>query len=166
MKKVLVILSCFALVLVLSGCGEKTAEKTAEKAIEKSTNGQVDVDIDDNTISVNTNEGSMQAGEEVSLPAGFPSDVHVVDGTITMATNVTENDMYTVSVQTTKSVAAVKAEYDAQLVKDGWTIAASTAILDGALISATKGENRSISVSMGESEGYTFVTIGTSTDQE
>jgi len=147
-------MSCLLLAVVLTGCGEKTAEKTAEKAIETSTGGSVDVDIEEDSMKINTNAGSMEVGESVSLPAGFPSDVHVVDGTVISATTITEGEVYAVSVETTKSVSAVKTEYENELEKDGWTTTMSLTIQD-----------RSVSVTIGESDGKTIVSIGTSKNE-
>jgi len=159
-------MTCLVMAVVLTGCGEKTAEKKAEKAIEESTGGQVDVDIGDNTVKVNTNAGSFAAGDSVNLPSGFPSDVHVVSGTITAATTITEIDGYNVSIQTTKTVNAVKEEYETQLAVDGWTITLTLAIQDGATIGAEK-DNRTVTVSISQDDdGKALVMMGTSTNQE
>ncbi len=164
MKKVIV-LSVFlvAVMFVLSGCGEKAAEK----AIETSTGEQADVDIDNDTVSVNTNEGSMQVGEEVDLPDDFPSDVYVIDGTITSALQVNENQGYSVSVTTDESVSNVMDEYEAQLADDGWTISGTMNFGTSATVVAEKG-NRSVSVSASEDEdeNNTLVVISTSQTEE
>jgi len=165
MKKLFVVIFCLALALVVSGCGEKAVEKAAETAIEQSTGGQADVDIGTNSIKVNTNEGSLQVGGNISLPSGFPSDVHVIDGTITAATTVTEGEAYTVSIETSKSVAAAKSEYETELKNDGWNVTLAMTFEGGATLAAEK-DNRSVSVSMSESDGKTLVVLGTSTTEE
>ena len=164
MKKSLFLALCLVVAtgLFLTGCGEKkVAEKAAEKAIEKSTNGQADVDVDDKTITVNTNAGSWTAGEKVSLPAGFPSDVYVIDGTIKVATTIKENEAYSLSVESSKSVAEAKAEYEKDLAADGWTINANVTVGEMFSLGATKGD-RTVNVTVGTtSEGKTQVTIST-----
>ncbi|MFH0952525.1 MAG: hypothetical protein V1838_05115 [Patescibacteria group bacterium] len=160
------------LVLVLAfaftmgaGCGEKTAEKKAENAIESATNQDVDVDLDNDTVTINTSEGSFSSGENISLPDSFPSDVHVVSGTITAATTVTENEAYSVSVETTKSVADVKSEYEDQLAADGWTVTMSLSIGTGTTIGAEKGD-RTVTITIDQADnGKTVVILATSTSQ-
>jgi len=149
--------------LILTGCGE---EKVAEKAIESSTGGQADVDVDDDTVTVNTNGSSFTAGEAVSLPSGFPSDVYVIDGTIKAATTVTEGEVYSVSIQTDTSVSDAADEYQEELANDGWEV--NMTLNAGGVSSMTaQKDNRTVTISIGqdEDENKTLVTIGTSTDQ-
>lgn len=164
MKKYLTLALCMVLVVTMFavvGCGKKTAENLAEKAIEKATNSQVDVDVSNNTVKFNTNGGTFESGDKVSLPAGFPSDIFVIDGTIKTATKMTQNEYYTVSVETAKSVTAADAEYQQELKKDGWEITATYNISASSTIAAQKAD-RTLSVSISESEGKTLVILGTS----
>ena len=161
MKKILILTFCLVLAATLTACG---CEKTVEKAIEQSTGGEADVDLDDGSVKVNTNEGSLEIGEEVDLPSGFPSDIYVIDGTITAAMSTGE-DTYTVSIETTKSVSEAKAKYESELENDGWDITMTLDIGEGSTIGAEK-DNRSVSISIAESDGATTVVIGTSTMEE
>lgn len=167
-KKVVIIV---VVVIVIGGgiffwLQRETSETAIESSIEKATGGQVDVDIDDETVTVNTNAGSFTAGDSVSLPSGFPSDVHVVDGTITATTTMTEINGYSVSIQTSKTVTAVKEEYESKLKADGWTITMSLVVQGGATIGGEK-DNRTATVSISEDDdGKAFVLLGTSTNQE
>lgn len=165
MKKTLIIAACLLLVVVLSGC-KKAAEVAAEKGIESATGGQADVDIDDNSVTINTNAGSFAAGGNVSLPDDFPADVHVADGTITAATTNTETSGYSVSIQTNESVTSLKDEYESELKKDGWDVTMSLTIQDGATLGAEK-DNRTTSVSISKgSDGQTTVILVTATKSE
>ena len=150
----------FVAVFVLSGC-TKTAENIVETSIEASTGGEVDVDLDDNTLRVETDEGTFEAGESVSLPSGFPSDVYVYDGTITAA-STTGEDMFVVSIQSSDSQTDVKEKYEAELVNDGWEITSTLTLPSGITMGAEKG-NRYVTVTAGESEGETLITVGVST---
>ncbi len=157
------------IVLVMSlgiiGCGKKASDKAAEKAIETATNGQADVDVNNNTVHVNTNGGSWEAGDNVSLPSNFPSDIYVVDGKITAAITSTETNGYTISIEATQSVSDLKALYDQKLKADGWEITLSMATSDGAAIGGQKN-NRVISVGINPGdEGKTIVVIGTYTTE-
>ncbi|MFA6098372.1 MAG: hypothetical protein WCV50_00955 [Patescibacteria group bacterium] len=160
MKKIILVTMvplAFIALLFISGCGEKTAEK----AIETAVGDHADVDIDGNTVRVNTNTGSLQTGENVSLPSGFPSDVYVIDGTLKSAMSTNENQGYTVSITTSHSISDTKADYESKLAEDGWTISMSLTVEDGASIGATK-DNRTTTISIGTDDGQTMVVIGTS----
>lgn len=164
MKKFYIFALCVVLAgmaFVVTGCGKKTAEKAAEKAIEESTGGQAEVDVGTNSVKINTNAGSFQAGGNISLPSGFPSDVYVIDGTIKAASTVTEGESYTVSIETSKSVSEAKSEYESKLKDDGWNVTLSMDFQGSASLAAEKGD-RTVTVSVGESEGKTLVILGTS----
>jgi len=143
--------------LLLAGCGEK---KAAEKAVEKASNGAVDVDIDNNKVTINTNEGTIEVGDSVKLPSDFPSDVYVIDGTIKGVTHISENKGYTVSIETTKSVSQAKTEYENELKEEGWNITFSMNIQNGASMTAEK-DNRNLTVSISSDGETTQVVLGT-----
>lgn len=143
----------------------ETAEEAVESTVESMTNGDVDVDIDDETITINTNAGSFTAGEDVDLPDNFPSDIHIIDGTIKMATETTEIGGFSVSIETSKSVSAAKAEYEEQLVDDGWTQTGMLDFTTSATVMAEK-DGRSITVMISEVDGVVTVGIGTMTNEE
>jgi len=157
MKKLFVLAAILIVAVMLSGCGEKAAEK----AIETSTGGQADVDIDKDSVKVNTNAGSWEVGEDISLPSGFPSDVHVVDGTIVTAMTFTEGESYTVTIQTSKTVNSVKEEYESELASDGWDITMSLVIEGDFFFFFEKGD-RMVSVSIGSEDEGAFVLLSTS----
>lgn len=140
-------------------------EEAIETSIEKATNGAVDVDIDDETITVNTNAGSFSAGEEVDLPDNFPSDIHVIDGTIKMVSETPEIEGFSVSIETSKSVSAAKTEYEEELVDDGWTITGTLDFTETVSLMAEK-DNRTVTVTIMEVDGVVTVGIGTSTNEE
>lgn len=165
-KKLIIITAVLlALTIGLTGCGKKAAEKAAEKAtenaIEKATNGQADVDISGNTVSVNTDQGSYQAGGNVDLPAGFPDDVYVADGNITAAFSTTETNGYTVSIESSQSVSELKALYEQKLQSEGWNISLNMTFEGSASLSAEK-DQRIVSIGMNpDDSGKTVVVIST-----
>ncbi|MDD5566970.1 MAG: hypothetical protein PHH01_02135 [Patescibacteria group bacterium] len=152
-----------AIALVLTGCGKSSAEKAAEKALETATNGQADVDVSENTVKINTNNSSYEAGENVSLPDGFPDDIYLVDGNITAAFTYTKDKDYSISIETSKTVSEVKALYDTELKADGWAITSSMVYEGSAAIWAEK-ENRMVSVGInkGSEDGKNTVVISAS----
>jgi hypothetical protein len=168
MKKSLFFALCLVMAagLFLTGCGEKKiAEKVAEKAIEKATNGAAEVAVDNDTITVNTNAGSWTAGENVSLPTGFPSDVYMIDGTVKVATTIKENEAYMVSLETTKSVAEAKTAYEKELAADGWTININMTISESVSLGGEKGDRLVNATIMKLDDSKTQVTLSVSTKE-
>jgi hypothetical protein len=164
-KKTLLLLTLvLAAGLILSGCTKKAAETATEKAIEDATNGQADVDIDTNSIKVNTNTASMQIGGNVAMPENFPDDVYVIDGTLTYALTSTEGKSYSIVVETSKSVSEVKSLYENKLVEDGWTINVNSMIQGSLGLGAQKG-NRTVTITSSELDGKTSVSITTSENE-
>jgi hypothetical protein len=167
-KKIFIIYLALFLPLVLAACqspaqkvSETASEKIAEKAIENATGGQADVDISGKNVNVNTKEGSVQTGEQISLPADFPKDVYVYEGTIkAVITNNTPKG-YTVSVETDKTIADVKAAYEKRIVEDGWEKTGLMDFGESASISGTK-DKRTLSVMIGKSGDKTSIVLGVS----
>ena len=67
-----------AAIILMFGCGEKGGEKVAEKAMEKaiesSTGGNAKVDVGENSLRIQTEEGEMTitGGDSAKLPHDFP----------------------------------------------------------------------------------------------
>lgn len=166
-KKTLIPLIIAAGVVVLAGAvyslvARKTVENSTEKAIESATGGDADVDISSDTYKVNTNGGSFQAGEDVSLPSGFPDDIYVISGDIKAAYTTTQNQGYNITIEATKSPADANTTYDREMRSDGWSIT-STATYGGTYsITGQKGD-RYLNVGITESEGKTAVILTTYT---
>ena len=115
----------------LTGCA-----KVAEEAAESATG--VEVEADDGSVSVETEDGSVTVDEEgVELPAGFPSEVPVYDGTITTAWEDAEAGGYQLAISTKDSVPDVIDWYKGKLTDAGWTISASSADDTSGMISAS-----------------------------
>jgi hypothetical protein len=72
--------------LVTAGCGggasEQSAESSIEKQIEEETGGDADVDIDGDEVTIETSDGTLEAGTG-NLPEGFPEDkIPLVEGEV------------------------------------------------------------------------------------
>lgn len=72
---ILIILTIFT-----TGCKKKIEEKILENIIEEATGGQVD--IDDNTATVNTPEGTSQIGSNLKWPKDKMGDLPELKGNI------------------------------------------------------------------------------------
>lgn len=76
--------------LILSGCGQ-VAEEAAEQAIEQNGGGDVEIDADGDSFSVEGEDGSISVGKD-ELPENFPSEITLPEGgTIESATAVTDS---------------------------------------------------------------------------
>jgi len=82
MNKRLIMVSALLLfsVFALSGCKKSAEEKVAEKSMENILGNQADVDVDGEDVTVETEYGTMKAGENLDLPKDWPEDVYVTDG--------------------------------------------------------------------------------------
>lgn len=148
----------------LTACKSVT-DKAVEQAVENTTGGAVDVDTSQNKVSVNVNGTSWETGDAVSLPANFPDDIYVVEGTLKVAIANDADQGFTVSLETSKSVSDAKALYQTELKADGWTITGNVDIQGSSSVMATKAK-RSVTVAIGQNseKTATVVSINTYTD--
>lgn len=81
----LVVAAAAAGALTLTGCGnavESIAQAGIEKAMEDQTGAEVDVDADGG-VTIENEDGSVKMGAAAELPADFPSEFPLPDGTLT-----------------------------------------------------------------------------------
>ena len=149
--------------LTLVGCAksisQKASETAAERIIEQQTGGNADVDIDDGNVKVESNQGKMEAGENVALPADFPNDVYVIEGTIKVAVSDNESKGQSVSIETDKTVEEISSTYQEKLKANGWKITGTMSFGDSATVMAEK-DDRTVSVIISKGESKNIVTLG------
>ena len=150
--------------LILSGCGQKIAElgaeKAAERALENSLGGKANVDINGKTMEINTENGSIKSGENISLPGEFPGDVYIIDGRVITYVDNMPGQKYAVSIVTTKSIADAGNIYETKLKEAGWKITASMRA-EGTVVLGAKKDDRNLSIIIGASDkGESMVTLG------
>lgn len=117
-------LLALTLSLSLAACAQKAEEATTEAAIEAATGGKADVDISggNTEITMQTDQGPtvMSSGENLALPADFPSDVVLADGhkvvSVFKAAGAT-----VLGYTTSAKLPALVAEQDAAMKAKGWT---------------------------------------------
>jgi len=160
----LLILPIFA--LVLGGCGKSVSqtlgEKAAEKMIENQLGGNADIDVDGGNVKINTKESNMEAGDNVKLPADFPSDVYVIDGKIVAAMSNQVNKSFTISIEINKSLDEAFAIYQDEFKKQDWKITGTMNFGESASVTAEKN-NRMVSVFISKSDDKTTVVLGVDT---
>lgn len=141
------------LLLVGFGCSKKVSVKTS------AGNVNATVDVGTNSATMNINGTTLNAGDKVSLPSDFPSDVYVIDGTIKTAVT-TPNVGHTVALTTPKTLNEAKTLYEQKLADNGWTVTTSGIVEQhSAAIIATK-DTRTTTVAISDAEGTTAVTLG------
>ncbi len=158
-------ISLLSTAVVLAGCAsvtETATENAMENMLEKQIGGNADVDMDDNGIHVETEEGTFTTGSK--LPEDWPEDAPVYPGATVVysATQAAIEGGGGVSAMLTTSDSAdeVTAYYKTQLATDGWTMQLAGSEAGAHFVSATKG-NRSVGISIaGNDDGMTSITIG------
>lgn len=120
--------AALSLAVVAGACSaEDLAETVTEQAIENEVGGDVDLDVDsdDGSISIETDEGSVTYGNNGDLPESFPASFDIAEGmtvafagessdaTSTAATAILEGD---------RPAAEVVAYYRDLALAEGFTL--------------------------------------------
>ena len=146
---------------------QKMGEQAVENMIESATGGQAEVDIDSDSMTVKTDEGSFSTG--TSLPADFPKDAPVYPGS-TVTYSGTSNDQegttqFAVVLSTNDSNQQVAGYYSTELLAQGWSITSTQNVAGTTAISATK-DDRTFSVAAVTEDGITSITLAVDTDSQ
>lgn len=167
-RKLLLIGAMAAFVFLLAACtspwqkaAQQSVENQMENAIEEQTGQDADVNVDENSVEISTDEGSLQAGEDVKLPQDFPGDIYVYDGKLSAVLQTIENEGYSITIETDDPIGDIMSLYESKLKSDGWEITGSMNFESTASLAAEKGE-RSLSVVAGSGEAGNTIVITTS----
>lgn len=161
-KTALLLAGLLAAAVAVSGC-QNIAEKAIERATEEAIEGQTGnkVDIKDGGVTIQGEDGSTtNIGEGAEVPAEFPKDVPVYDGTVLGA--FSNADSWTLNIETADDPKTVIEFYVAQLEKEGWAKESQADMGTGGMYSAKKDGNRTVTVvaAKGESaDDKTSVTV-------
>jgi hypothetical protein len=121
----------------------------------KTDDGTLTFDGDKGTGSIKTDEGEIKYGEDLSLPADFPSNIPVFPGAkiVTVSSKMEENTVF-LSFTSDKPIVTILAYYKEEMPGKGWTY---TSELAGSMLTytnekqdiglvASQGENGLVSV--------------------
>lgn len=166
-KKFLILGMVLVSPVFLSGCflTDKLTEKAVEDTIESSTDGQVDVDLDDESVTFESEDGdaTWTAGEDTELPDGFPGDVYIYKGAdIIMAGSDEEDDdeiVYNVTYMVNDEMSDVADKYVSEMEKDGWKKTSRTDMAELITLSFEKGDDRFVSITIAEDEDEPGATV-------
>ncbi len=164
MKKFLLIGVILLAVVILSGC-QNAVEKATETVIESTTNNAVDVDVDNNSMTINTNDSSLTVGDTATIPADFPSDVYVISGEVKSSLTMDENSTFQIQIESEESYADTVAKYKEQLESDGWNITSSLEVGEATTMMSEK-DDRNTSVTISEADGVVTLMLTTSIEAE
>ena len=140
--------------LFLSGCGdaaEQAAEEVAEQAIEEQGGGDVEIDADGESFSVEGEDGSEFSVGSDELPEDFPSDVPIPEGgTVESSSSMkTEGKAgWFVALSYADSDASELADQAANGMKDSGFKETSTFSADESTTTAFEGNGYQVTVSV------------------
>lgn len=158
MKKSLILslVMLFGISLLVSGCGKTVNEKLAENSLENALGGDANVDLNDGSVNIETDQGTWQVGENAELPADWPADVYVPAGKIITSSNTDFNQGVTIEVD--KSVSEMEEEYATKIKDEGWDITMSLSMENNVMMGAEKGD-KTLNITLSEEEGKTTMVI-------
>jgi hypothetical protein len=158
-KPILLFFLTFALLAISDSC-KRATEKTSEKALEKSIGNEARVDIEDEKITIKTEEGTFTTDATVhSWPGEIPDDVPEFKNGKVISVSKQETDGNNNWVVIFEEVSEGDLEkYKKDLEDSGFKINYTTMAGSGGYLYAMKN-NLSVVVMVGE--GNATVTIGT-----
>ena len=166
MRKVIMFGCCVALIAV-AGCGKKAGEKISEKVMEKAMEkaikdgggGEASVDIQGETMKVQTKEGNItiSGGSKAKIPANFPKDIYVYEGA-EVAAVIDAGEALTLSLTCKDTPAKVASTYKEKMKEKGWGIEQSMD-MGGQQIVMLKKAERQVVVTVGDNQGSTFIGL-------
>jgi len=107
------------------------AEKLTESIIESSTGANVDIDTKNQSVNIQTDEGSFSAGGSQKLPDDFPSVVVVYEnqeiiGVVT--NNQDTSKIWSINAQSTDAPSKVNQYLTSKFAENGWTTTSTSTI--------------------------------------
>ena len=138
------------------GTNEQAAQTMVEGAVEGAIGG--DVDISDDSMTVTDAEGNeLAVGSDITIPDGWPADVPLFDGTLSVASVQADGTAY--AMWTTDLDAASAADtYGESLTTAGYSLTQEATV--GAMIMREySSPTRTVSVVSGQVDGATSLTV-------
>jgi hypothetical protein len=135
---VLVLLLAIATISMATGC-EAIIGQAVKSGVESATGVKVDQSGDSVTMT-GQDGSSVSVGEDGKLPADFPTDVPVYEGTVktAIATDSDKGKAFMVNVETPDAPTDVFKWYEDELASGGWTVKSTMKTGDGGLLGAEK----------------------------
>jgi hypothetical protein len=166
MRNLVCLAAVFSLALAV-GCGkapEKAVEETAEKTLETQPGDDADVDVSEDGMTVTSSDEdgtyTYQAGNEATIPDGFPADVYVYEGaTVQMSSD--SPDGFMLAFETDAAFATVVDAYKAEMPAAGWTELTGTTMEGTQMLIYGIGD-RMVDVGIFDENGVTKISLSVS----
>lgn len=117
-----------AATVTLAGCGavaEQVAEKAVEKGIEAEGGGNVDLDLDNGNVSVQSSDGSFSMDMEGDVPEEFPADVPLPDDAeVVMSMDFDDGSEvgFNLTLESSDDVATIADQVESGLTGNGYDL--------------------------------------------
>jgi hypothetical protein len=153
-------------VLVLGGITRsiehRVGNSLAERAIEASTGGKVNVDSDNGSVTVKTDQGTWSTSDK--LPSDWPTDVPVYPGATVQGSVAAQGQTagHYVGLVTSDDAAKAIAWYKGELAAKGWKVTAEVNTAQGNMLSAEK-DSRNLVVVVSAQDGKTTISLTVAT---
>ena len=158
---------CLVAVSAVTACGqiaEKATEQAIEQAAEQAGGGNVDLDLDSGTVTVEGEDGNMAIGSDLALPDTWPADVPAYDGGSLVSVMDSGNGS-TGTWQVEGSVKEVADGYRATLEGAGYSLEEGLVSEEMVTIGGTKGSTRVDAIIVSDGGTGTSITISSSPAQ-
>ena len=145
--------------LMVVGCGKKAAERAVERSIEAGSGGDAKVNITDNSMTIQTDEGTMKiaSGGDAKLPDSFPADILVYKGA-SLQTVMEVPQGFNLMLKTPDAADKVLEAYKSSMTSQGWTQEMAMDMGAQKMI-AFKKDNRTVNIVLTPEDGATQVTL-------
>ena len=157
-KRVLLVLLSLSLMTAFYSC-KKAAEKASEKMIEKSIGDDAEVNINDDMITVKTDEGTFTTDAKAKdWPQEIPKDVpEFTNGKVTAVTTQVMGDSQNWVIVFEDVAENAIEDYKTTLTDKGFTIVLTTTAGTGGYMTAEKDDYNVVVMA---AEGDATVTVG------
>jgi hypothetical protein len=149
-RQLLLILFAWCMLTPLTSC-KKASEKASEKMIEKSIGNDADVDIDDEKVTVKTEEGTFTSDASArTWPSAIPNEIPKFEyGNIINVTSQEAEEMMGWIVMFENVKESDLKSYQADLEAKNFNINSVTSYNQGGLLTAEK-DNMVVTVMIGD----------------
>lgn len=164
-KMTLVALVALLAAVALTGCGF-AAEQASEAIVEGGTGADVEIDDDGESVSIETEEGSVEisGGDSATIPDGFPSDVPLYDGDLVMSQKFDTEDgvAYNIGIKTSDGANDVAEWYSDEFASEGWTVTTESTNDTGDMVMISyqvEKDGRMAQVIIADEDGETQIAV-------
>lgn len=158
---------CLLAASTVTACGqivENATEQAIEQAAEQAGGGNVDLDLDSGTVTVEGEDGNMAIGSDLALPDTWPADVPPFEGGSLISVMDSGNGS-TGTWQVDGTVKEIGDSYRATLEGAGYSLEEGLVSEEMVTIGGIKGNTRVDAIIVSDGGTGTSITISSSPAQ-